>query len=52
MLLKIFEELFDGKLVTWETGSVEFDLKENANPIFSRPYPVLKVQKEMFKKEV
>ena len=29
-----------------------FELKEDTDPIFLRPYPVPKVHKEMFKNEV
>ena len=31
---------------------VDFELKDGANPIFSRPYPVPKVHAETFRKEV
>ena len=48
-LLQIFEELFDGTLGTWKTDPLDFKLKEDVNPICSRPYPVPKVHKEMFK---
>ena len=51
-LLQKSEELFDGTLGTWETDPVEFELKEDAKPICSRPYPVPKVHEEIFKKEV
>ena len=47
-LLQKFEELFNGKLVTWKTYPVDFELKYHAKPYCSRPYPVPKVQKEMF----
>ena len=35
-LLKLFlgfEELFDGKLGTWETDPVDFELKKDAKPV-------------------
>ena len=32
-LLQIFEELFDGTLGNWKTDPVDFELKEDANPI-------------------
>ena len=51
-LLQKFEELFDGTLGTWITDPVYFELKEDAKPIFLRPYTVPKLHKEMFKKEV
>ena len=44
--------MFDGTLCTWKTDPVYFELKEDNNPIFSLPYPVPKVHKEIFKKEV
>ena len=39
-LLQIFEELFDVTLVTWKTDPVYFKLKDDAKPIWSRPYTV------------
>ena len=44
--------MFDGTLGTWKTDQLDFELKEDADPICLRPYPVLKLHKEMFKKEV
>ena len=44
--------MFNGTLGTWKIYQPYFKLKEDANPICSWPYPVLKVHKEMFKKEV
>ena len=41
--LQLFEELFDGTLGNWKTDPVDFKLKENPKPIFSRLYPVKKV---------
>ena len=51
-LLHIFEKLFDGTLVTRKTYPVDFELKEDNKPIFSRTYPVLKIHEEVFKKVV
>ena len=51
-LLQKFEELFDGTLGTWKIDPLDFELKEDAKPICSRPYPIPKVHEEMFKKEV
>ena len=51
-LLQKFVELFDRILGTWKTNPVDFELKEDAESIFSWPYPVPKVHKEFFKKEV
>ena len=54
-LLKLsqkFEELLDGTLGTCKIDLSDFELKEDTNPICSRPYPVPKVHEEIFKKEV
>ena len=50
--LQKFEELFDVTLGTWKKDSVELDFKEYTKPIFSRPYTVPKLHKEMFKNDV
>ena len=42
-LLQKFEEFFDGTLGTWKTDPVDFELKEDKNPIFLGPYPVPKI---------
>ena len=42
-LLQNFKELFDGTLGTWKIDPVDSELKEDADPICSRPYPVPKV---------
>ena len=44
-LLQKLEELFDGTLGTWKTDPVDFELKDDAKPVYSRPYPVPKVHK-------
>ena len=51
-LLKESEELFNGTLGTQKTDPLDFELKEDAKPICSRPYTVPKLHKEMLKKEV
>ena len=51
-LLQKIEELFDGTLGTWKTDPVDFELKENAKPIFSRPYSVPKVHEEMVQRRL
>ena len=50
--LQKLEEFFDGTHGTWKTDLVSSRIKENEKPIFSRPYPVQKVHKGMFKDEV
>ena len=49
---KKFEYLFDGTLGTWKTTLVDLELKDDAKPVWSRPYPVLNVHESTFKKEV
>ena len=39
-------------LVTWNITPINLELKEKANPVCSRPYPVTKVHKSLFIKEV
>ena len=54
-LLKVLqknEEFFDGTLFACKTDTVNFELKQDAEPISSRTYPLPKVHKEIFKKEV
>ena len=51
-LLQKFKELFDLTLGTWKSYPLEFELKQDAKPIFSLPYAVLKAHTETFKKEV
>ena len=51
-LLKDFEELFDGTLGHWDTEPVNIELKADAKPVNSRYYPVQKINKETFKKEL
>ena len=50
--LKKLGDLFDGTLDTWNTTPVDFELKDNVKPVCSRPYPVPKLYKMMFKKKV
>ena len=51
-LLQKIEDFFDRTFGTWKTDPIGFELKENAKPICSRPYPVVTLHKEMFKTEV
>ena len=51
-LLHKFEEVFDGTLTTCEIDPVDFELKEDAKTIFSRPYPVPKVHEEISKRRL
>ena len=52
ILLQKIEELSNGTLGTKKTDLVEFELREGAKPICSRPYPVPKVHEGIFKNEV
>jgi hypothetical protein len=45
-----YEDLFDGTLGDWMTEPVSFELKEDARPYHSRPYPVPKVHKQTTKR--
>ena len=51
-LLPKIEELFDGTLSTWKTDPVDLNLKEVAEPICLRPFPVPKVHKDFFKRRL
>ena len=51
-LLQRFEDIFHGTFSIWKTDSVEFELKMDVNSILLRPYPVPKMNKKLFKKEV
>ena len=44
--------MLNGTLGTCKTDLVEIELKEDGKPIFWRPYQLLKVNEEVFKKEV
>ena len=51
-ILNKFEDMFDGTLGTRNTTPVDLELKEDAKPVRLPPYPVLRVHKEIFIKEV
>ena len=44
--------MFDSTLGTWSNTTVDLELKDNAKPVCSRPYPVPRVHEAMFEKEV
>ena len=55
MLLELlikYEDLFDGKLGTWKTDPVDFELVDGAKPHSQRHYPVPHLYKKTFKKEL
>ena len=49
-ILEKNESLFDGTMGTWKTPPVNLYLKDDATPMCSRPYPVLRVNEAMFRK--
>ena len=51
-LLKYFEDLFDGTLGDWDTDPVNLELKPNSKPFNSKYYPVPRINKETFCKDI
>ena len=49
-ILKTFEDLFDGSLGMWNNAPVDFESKDDVNPVCSRPYPLPMVHKSIFRK--
>ena len=49
---KKFEYLFDGTIGMLNTAPVDLELNDDGKPVWSRPYPVPRVHKAMFRKEV
>ena len=52
LLLRELEELFDGTLGRWKTTPVKIELKPGAKPVNARWYPVPRINKETFKREL
>ena len=53
VLLKDYEDIFDGTLGKWKTEPVEIEIKTNDKPVSSRYYPVPHINnKATFKKEL
>ena len=50
--LKQLETLFDGTLGKWQTKPVEIETRPDAKPVNSRWYPVPRIKKLTFKKEL
>ena len=42
--------MFDGTLVMWNTTPVDLEFKGDEKPVWSRPYPLSRVNKAMFRK--
>ena len=51
-LLYKYEDLFDGKLGTWQTEPIELELKEGIKPYHAKPYPVPHSQEQKLRNEV
>ena len=51
-LIEDFEELFDGTLGDWSTKPVDIELKPDSKPFNSRYYPVPRINKEIFQKDL
>ena len=51
ILLRKFEDLFDGTLDMWNTTLLELGLKDDAKPVCLQHYPVTRVHKTMSIKE-
>ena len=51
-ILRKYELLFDGTLGDWKTKPVPFQLKEGASSYHDRAFPVPKIHKDTFIKEV
>jgi hypothetical protein len=51
-LLKKHEPLFDGQLGDWKTDPVEIPLKEGAQPVHARSFPIPHIYEQTFKKDL
>ena len=51
-LLKQFESLFNGTLSKWKTKLVKIETRSDSKPVNSRWYPVPRINKLTFKKEL
>ena len=47
-----FKELFDGNLGDWVTEPFDLELKPDSKPFNSRYYPVPRINKKFFRKEL
>ena len=43
---------FNVTLGTWNAAPIDLELNDDAKRVFSRPYPVPRVHKEIFRKEI
>jgi hypothetical protein len=51
-LLRKYEHLFDGTLGDWKGSGVSFELRDDAKPYHSKPYPIPHIHEMPTKKEV
>lgn len=51
-LLTKYKHLFDGSLGQWRTEPAKAELKEGAKPVDTRYYPIPKIHREVFRKEL
>ena len=51
-LLIKYEDIFDGKLGEWKTDPVELELKEGVEPHSQRHYPMPRIHRDVFKKDL
>ena len=51
-LLKKYESLFDGNLVTWHGNPYDIKLKPDAEPYHGKPFPVPHIHELTFKQEL
>ena len=51
-LLTEFQQLFDGTLGDWKTSPAKLELKREHSPYHGKAYPIPKIHKDVFRKEV
>ena len=51
-IFQIHQQLFDETLAKWNTQTVDLELKPNAEPYYSTPYPVAQCHQELMKNEI
>ena len=51
-LLIKYQSIFDGRLGEWNTDPVDLELKEGEKPHSQRHYPMPRVHRDVFKKEI
>ena len=51
-LLQKYEECFDGTLGEWKTSPAKLELKEGVTPYSGRAYPVPRIHRDVFKREI